>query len=197
MNRRHLLCSCIILGNLTTAMIWADPGGAWKSPAPFRTPSSHWQTPGEIKQPTGKWQVPGDLQVPKEIQLVKEKSRVRLRISADTLFAYDKATLNPKAEEVLKNLGPSLLKFGPKSLMTIEGHTDSKGSDSYNQTLSERRAATVLDWLKSHKFIPGQSITSGLGKRYPIEPNAKPDGSDNPAGRQKNRRVEIVVEESK
>lgn len=180
----------LVLTVLLAAAVYAQPG-SWQTPGEIKTPTGHWQTP------SSNWQVPGDIQVPSGIQVVKEKSRVRLSIGANTLFAYDKANLSPEGEGVLGKLGPTLLKFGPRSAMTIEGHTDSKGSDDYNQKLSEARAATVRDWLKAHKYIPGVSVTVGYGEKRPVAPNTKPDGSDDPAGRQKNRRVEILIQEDK
>lgn len=162
----------------------AQPG-QWQTPGEIRTPTGTWQTPAS------EWQVPKDLQVPKGVQIVKEKSRVRLRMAADTLFAYDKSNLTPAAEGILQKLGPTLQKFGKSSLMTIEGHTDSNGSDEYNQKLSEARAATVHNWLKAHHYIPGTSVTVGYGEQKPVAPNT------DAKGRQKNRRVEIVVEESR
>jgi outer membrane protein OmpA-like peptidoglycan-associated protein len=172
------------------ACAFAQPG-SWQTPGKFQTPGGHWQTPAE------KWQVPGDIQVPQGIQMVKEKSRVRLSIGANTLFAYDKAQLSAEGVKVLGQLGPTLVKFGPRSAMTIEGHTDSKGSDDYNQKLSEARAASVRDWLKAHHYIPGTSVTVGYGEKHPAAPNTKPDGSDDPVGRQKNRRVEILIQEDR
>ena len=76
----------------------------------------------------------------------------------------------------------------------IEGHTDAKGADAYNQTLSEQRAASVKQWLVTNAQISGATITTrGLGKSKPVAHNTKPDGSDDPEGRAKNRRVQIIV----
>jgi outer membrane protein OmpA-like peptidoglycan-associated protein len=75
----------------------------------------------------------------------------------------------------------------------IEGHTDGKGSDGYNQGLSERRAAAVRNALVSQGSLDRQLIIHGFGKSRPIAPNQQADGSDDPAGRQKNRRVEVVI----
>ena len=66
---------------------------------------------------------------------------------------------------------------------------------SYNQRLSERRAASVKNWLIAKDGLTSIHFeTEGFGARNPVAPNTKPDGSDNPDGRQKNRRVEIIVE---
>lgn len=78
--------------------------------------------------------------------------------------------------------------------MTIEGHTDGKGTDAYNNALSESRAAAVKTWLTTNAQANAAKIsTRGLGKTKPVAHNTKPDGSDDPEARAKNRRVEIVV----
>ncbi len=80
----------------------------------------------------------------------------------------------------------------PGASVAIEGHSDSVGDDAYNQKLSERRAQSVQQWLASRNV--SQSIsTRGWGESKPLVPNTNPDGADNPANRQKNRRVEIIV----
>ncbi|HUF44092.1 MAG TPA: OmpA family protein, partial [Aestuariivirgaceae bacterium] len=87
-----------------------------------------------------------------------------------------------------------VLKQHPDAAVTIAGYTDAKGSDSYNLKLSERRAASVKDWLVANASIRGGNLsTVGYGEANPVAPNSYLDGSDNPDGRQKNRRVEIAV----
>lgn len=159
-------------------------------------PKDNWQKPGEIQQPRGTWQQPGEIQVPKGIQAIRTeeaKCTKRFLVGADALFEFDKATLTPDAEETLSALVPLLAKSG-KHPATVEGHTDAKGSDSYNQTLSEKRARAVKDWLVGRNALAATTSTQGWGKRRPVAPNAKPDGSDDPEGRQKNRRVEVVLD---
>lgn len=161
----------------------------------IQKPRDTWQKPGEIQQPKGNWQQPGEIQVPKGIQAIRteeEKCAKRFLVGADALFEFDKATLTPDAEVTLDALVPLLAKAGKKPL-TIEGHTDSKGADDYNQTLSEKRAAAVKDWLVAHGAAPATTTTKGWGERRPVAPNSRPDGADDPAGRQKNRRVEVVM----
>jgi len=154
-------------------------------------PKGSWQTPGEIQQPKGTWQVPGEIQKPGEIQRVEERCRHRLVVAADALFAFDQDTLSPQAEATLAVLGPQLAK--EKGAVTVEGHTDAKGGDDYNQKLSERRARAVRDWLAAHHHLAAGTTAIGYGESKPVAPNAKPDGSDDPAGRAKNRRVEVVT----
>ena len=78
--------------------------------------------------------------------------------------------------------------------MSVEGHTDSIGSDAYNQKLSERRAENVASALESGGVSAEKVTAKGYGKRYPVAPNSNPDGTDNAAGRAKNRRVEVVIQ---
>jgi outer membrane protein OmpA-like peptidoglycan-associated protein len=81
----------------------------------------------------------------------------------------------------------------PRSTIQVRGHTDSTGSAGANQSLSEQRAATVKDYLKSHGINAAEVTSVGLGSSQPLTQERKPDGSDSPEGRRFNRRVEIVV----
>ena len=180
---------------LTTAalLILALPATAQQE---IQKPKDNWQKPGEIQKPRDTWQTPGEIQVPKGIQAIRTeetKCTKRFSVGADALFEFDKASLTPDAAETLNALLPLLAKAG-KHPASIEGHTDGKGSDAYNQTLSEKRAQTVKDWLVAKGALPAATPIQGWGKRRPVAPNAKPDGSDDPAGRQKNRRVEVVLD---
>lgn len=78
--------------------------------------------------------------------------------------------------------------------MLIEGHTDAKGSEAYNLKLSERRAEAVVEWLAVREGIDTAWLDRrGLGEAQPAAPNARPDGRDDPEGRQRNRRVEVIL----
>jgi outer membrane protein OmpA-like peptidoglycan-associated protein len=104
----------------------------------------------------------------------------------DVLFDTGQATLKPGANSTVDRLG-EFLQRSPERSVTIEGHTDSVGSDSYNQALSESRADAVKSALVS-RGIPAQQIVAvGKGEAVPVASN------DNAAGRQQNRRVEIIV----
>jgi outer membrane protein OmpA-like peptidoglycan-associated protein len=190
MNRPQLVRAALA-GTILLALTW--PAAAQQE---IQKPRDNWQTPKEIQQPKGTWQQPGEIQVPKGIQAIRtedERCAKRFLVGADALFEFDQATLTPDAEETLTALVPLLAKAG-KHPVSVEGHTDAKGSDAYNQTLSEKRASAVKDWLVAHKAVPAGATTKGWGKRRPVAPNAHPDGSDDPAGRQKNRRVEVVLD---
>ncbi len=105
---------------------------------------------------------------------------------SDVLFDSGKYTLRPLAREKLAKISGIVLAY-PDLRLAIEGNTDSVGSDSMNQTLSERRAGSVMDYLAKEN-IPAASMTSqGFGKTQPIASN------DTAEGRQQNRRVEMVV----
>jgi len=163
-------------------------------------PKGTWQKPGEIQQPKGTWQKPGEIQVPKGIQAIhaqQDKCQNRLTVGADALFEFNKATLSEDARETLKALGPIIQKAG-KHPIVVEGHTDSVGTDAYNMDLSEHRAKAVRDWLAEQHYLDATTSTvQAFGKTHPAAPNTNPDGSDNPAGRQKNRRVEVVIDTCK
>ena len=114
-------------------------------------------------------------------------------LPADTLFAFDSADLSPGAAD---NLGKAAdaIRSGAPGPIAIIGHTDGKGTDGYNQPLSERRAQAVAEWMKQQVGVRQRRfLVSGKGKSAPIVPNTRPDGSDDPAGRAKNRRVEIII----
>ncbi len=79
--------------------------------------------------------------------------------------------------------------------ISIRGYTDAKGPPGANLALSEKRAAAVKRWMVKEKAIPEAKLTTeGLGEKDPVAPNKNADESDNPEGRQQNRRVEITVE---
>lgn len=120
-------------------------------------------------------------------------SEIRIDLSADVMFDFDKATIKKEAEPSLQKLA-TVIQANPGAKVAIDGHTDGRGADDYNQKLSEARAASVKQWLVANANVDGAAIsTRGLGKTRPVAPNAKPDGSDDPQGRARNRRVEIVV----
>jgi photosystem I P700 chlorophyll a apoprotein A2 len=118
---------------------------------------------------------------------------VRIDLAADVLFDFDQYTLLPKASDTLQKVGQVAASYQSSPIL-IEGHTDGKGTHPYNMKLSENRADAVKAWLVRNGSVAGSRIsTRGWGETKPIAPNKKPDGSDDPEGRQKNRRVEIVL----
>ena len=128
-----------------------------------------------------------------DLQVKETGEEIRIDLAADVLFDFNKASLRPAAQETLKKAA-DFIRQRAKGTVRIEGHTDSKGNDAYNQKLSERRAASVKTWFTDKEGLRNvQFATQGFGAKKPVAPNTKPDGSDDPEGRQKNRRVEIVI----
>lgn len=105
---------------------------------------------------------------------------------SDVLFDSGQATLKPGTREKLARVSGILLAY-PTLHMTIEGHTDSVGTDEYNMKLSQRRADSVLSYLVSNGINSANVEAHGMGKDHPVASN------DTAAGRQQNRRVELVV----
>ena len=129
----------------------------------------------------------------KDLDAKVTDQEIRIELSADVLFDFDKHDLRPEAVPSLEKVAV-VLRAHAGSPVTIDGHTDGKGSDAYNQPLSEKRAQAVRDWLVKNGGASAATITTkGWGKTKPIVPNTHPDGSDDPEGRKKNRRVEITV----
>ena len=116
---------------------------------------------------------------------------IQINLSSDVLFDFDKAELKPEADTELQKAADIIRQKG-QGVILITGHTDSKGSDAYNQRLSLARAQAVKNWFEA-KGLQQNYQLEGLGATRPIAPNTHPDGSDNPEGRAQNRRVEIIV----
>lgn len=113
----------------------------------------------------------------------------------DILFEFNKSALTSEARSKVRDIAEVL--EGPRvqrRSVSVEGHTDSIGSDEYNQRLSERRAEAVVSVLETGGVSSSRVHSRGFGEKYPIAPNQDPDGRDNPAGRAKNRRVEVIIE---
>lgn len=128
------------------------------------------------------------------LQVEETDTSITMKLEGDVLFDFDKAVVQPAAEKLLEKVATVLGEF-PEGKVTVEGYTDSKGSEKVNLDMSQRRAEAVKSWLVKKKGIPEKMITTqGLGESNPVAPNTNPDGSDNPEGRQQNRRVQITVE---
>ena len=120
---------------------------------------------------------------------------IQINLSSDVLFDFDKAELKPEADSELQKAADIIRQKG-KGLILISGYTDSKGTDAYNKRLSLARAQAVKNWFEAQGLHQNYQ-TEGLGAATPVAPNTNDDGSDNPEGRAKNRRVEIIVNKTK
>ncbi|HEX4954696.1 MAG TPA: OmpA family protein [Thermoanaerobaculia bacterium] len=114
-------------------------------------------------------------------------TEVTIRLPGAVLFDFDSAALRLDAERTLAEVAEVLAAYGTRPAR-IEGHTDSIASEEYNQRLSLERAESVRSWLAAHGVAAGRLATVGHGESRPVADNATA------AGRQQNRRVEIVVE---
>ncbi|WP_176446473.1 OmpA family protein [Lentibacillus sp. CBA3610] len=126
-----------------------------------------------------------------EFNAVGTEDGAKLTLPEDILFAFDSSELRSEADEAIGQLVQVIDTTDDEVI--IVGHTDSKGEDSYNQELSEDRANAVLDALADKGVEEGRMTAEGKGASEPIAQNTNNDGSDNPEGRQKNRRVEVTV----
>ncbi len=148
-----------------------------------------------LYRPGGSLYKPGvSLYKPGQALVVSQTEKeIRVVIEADVLFDFDQATIRPDAASALKQAA-ALLRERHRGPIRIAGHTDSKGSSAYNLRLSNERAVAVETWLvQNERFDVAAFRTQGFGATRPVAPNTKPDGSDDPEGRQRNRRVELIL----
>ena len=126
------------------------------------------------------------------VATAESTKRVEVTLAADVLFAFDRASLTGKAQSRIAEAAAKIAESEP-TVVRVTGHTDAKGADGYNLGLSRRRAAAVADALQDVLGADAPSMrTRGRGEADPVAPNTKQDGSDNPRGRARNRRVEVV-----
>ena len=119
---------------------------------------------------------------------VKEEARgLVITLSGSVLFASSKSELLPAAQSRLNQVAEALMATKERKL-TVEGHTDSQGSSSYNQVLSQQRADAVRSYIISRGYPAELIQAQGIGKDRPVADNG------NPEGRANNRRVEIIVD---
>jgi len=112
----------------------------------------------------------------------------------DVLFEFGRAALTADPQGKVHDIAGVLNDRARDRRISIEGYADALGSDTFNQQLSERRAENVSIALENSGVSSSRLTTRGFGERYPIAPNTNADGTDNPAGREKNRRVEVIIQ---
>lgn len=108
-------------------------------------------------------------------------------------YEFDKANLTMLAKKTIYKTVLVIMNEFPQIIVEIGSHTDSKGTDSYNEKLSQRRAQSVVNYLIENGIDKNRLRAKGYGESVPIAPNVNEDGSDNPVGRAKNRRTEFLV----
>ena len=165
-------------------------GSIWKSPFGMCWRAGYWTPalanaecdPDLVPKPAPAAMTPTPVPPPPKPKPVAEK----ITFAADVLFDFDKAVVKPAGKQKLDELAAKVKDINLEVVIAI-GHTDSIGSDAYNQKLSVRRAEAVKAYLVSKGIEPNRVYTEGKGKKQPIASNKTKDG------RQKNRRVEIEV----
>ncbi len=125
---------------------------------------------------------------------VQETPRATIMsVSGDVLFAFDSYELRPSSREVLARVVAYIQERRPPQI-AVEGNTDSVGAADYNMALGQSRARSVMNFFVQ-SGLPGRIFTvASYGATRPVAPNTNPDGSDNPEGRARNRRVDIILE---
>ena len=159
---------------------WRNPfGNVWKNGTNELCWRDAFWTPA-----TG---IPGCDGVPVAQQKAKPTPQAaKVVFNADTFFDFDKSTLKPEGRQLLDQVAQQAQGIDLETIIAV-GHTDSIGSDAYNQKLSERRAASVKAYLVSKGIDPNRIYTEGKGKKAPIASNKTAQG------RAQNRRVEIEI----
>lgn len=108
-------------------------------------------------------------------------------------YPFDKDYLTASSKEIIDTTIFKIMSDNPEIIVEIGSHTDGLGTDEYNNDLSQRRAQSVVNYLITKGITENRLSAKGYGKSQPIAPNQNEDGSDNPDGRQKNRRTEFRV----
>jgi outer membrane protein OmpA-like peptidoglycan-associated protein len=121
------------------------------------------------------------------VSVTRNGDTITLNMPGNVTFNTDSSDLRPNFFDVLNSVSLVLKEFD-KTLLEVAGHTDNTGAAAYNQTLSEKRASTVAQYLTSKGIRNDRIITVGAGETHPIASN------DTPEGRQANRRVELSLE---
>ena len=120
------------------------------------------------------------------VDVIRDGDNLLLRMPSGITFDYDSSAVQPQFQPTLNEVASTLAEF-PKTYIDIYGHTDSDGSDAYNQGLSERRAQSVANYLALHGVQSARMATRGFGETQPIADNATAQG------KAQNRRVEIKI----
>ncbi|MPT49153.1 MAG: OmpA family protein [Sphingobium sp.] len=120
------------------------------------------------------------------VDVIRDGDNLLLRMPSGITFGFDSSEVQPQFQPTLNEVASTLTQF-PQTYIDIYGHTDSDGSDAYNQGLSERRAQSVANYLSMHGVQSARLATRGFGETQPIASNATE------AGKAANRRVEIKI----
>jgi len=112
-------------------------------------------------------------------------------IPINIYYEFDQSTLTKQAMATIDSTLLIVLEEIPNVTVEISSHTDSKGIDEYNKELSQKRAESVVKYLVKKGIDKARLVAKGYGEEIPVAANENPDGTDNPEGRDKNRRTEF------
>jgi outer membrane protein OmpA-like peptidoglycan-associated protein len=137
-------------------------------------------------------------QLAKELEaqglLSRKDERGLVLFLPDVLFEFDKADLTEAARTKIHAVSEIVVRLAPERTLSVEGHTDSVGTEEYNLDLSLKRAQSVQAELGTGGVAAEKIRSIGHGEKFPVAPNQTPEGKDDPQGRAQNRRVEVVIE---
>lgn len=128
-----------------------------------------------------------------ELGAVETERGTVVSLPGDVTFDFNEATIRADARPTLDRVAELIGASEGTGSISIEGHSDSRGDDAYNRKLSQARAEAVKAYLVEKGVATERLATLGLGETRPVAPNAKADGTDDEAGRQRNRRVEVIL----
>lgn len=120
------------------------------------------------------------------VSVTRIGENITLNMPGNVTFATDSSDLNGNFYSVLNSVGKVVNEF-EQTVIEVAGHTDSRGSESYNQSLSERRAGSVANYLRTRDVLGDRVITVGMGELRPVADNSSEQGQ------QTNRRVELTL----
>lgn len=155
------------------------------------------ESPEGVTEVSGDWRTGGNVRVTDavlaDLGAVEHDDYIQLTLADDILFDFGSSRVTAASQKVLGEVA-QVIRDRARGEVLVVGHTDSVGDDAANLRLSQDRAASVIGWLHRQEGIPGRMLVGrGMGESQPVAYNTLPDGGDNPAGRARNRRVEIFV----
>lgn len=155
------------------------------------------ESPEGVAEVSGDWRTGGTIRVTDDVLVelgaVEHDDYVQLTLGGDILFDFGSARVTETSQKTLAQVA-QVIRDRARGEVLVVGHTDSVGDPESNLRLSQDRAASVIGWLHRQEGIPSRMLLGrGLGESQPVDYNTTPDGRDNPAGRARNRRVEIFV----
>jgi outer membrane protein OmpA-like peptidoglycan-associated protein len=189
-----LLAAGCAKGPAPGADVSSPPPEATPTPTPTPAPFTNSELADELRRQGIGTAATGQASPREELPEIKETPRGVVITLPHAQFAFDSFDLDAQSRRVVERIAYVL--NHPRAvnrLVVLEGHADAIGTQAYNLALSRHRAETVARELIGQGVRRERVAVEAYGESRPIAPNKKPDGTDNPAGRAKNRRVEAVI----